>query len=90
MSLMLPKTLERKLETFKKVKGSSWSNELEVLLDSVLDESVEPVLDRATRLSAKEAEAILNKRRKPVVSDRQSGKIAREAVIKIRQKRKSV
>jgi hypothetical protein len=90
MSLMLPKTLERKLERFKKLKGSTWSKELEGFLDDAVDTSVEHILKRASKLSVKEAEAILDKRRKPVLSDRQAGKVAHEAVIMVRQRRKSV
>jgi hypothetical protein len=38
-------------------------------------------------MSARDTGAILDKRRKPVMSDCQAGKVAREAVIKVRQKR---
>jgi hypothetical protein len=84
MALTLPKALERKLEAFKRVKGSAWKDELEELLDDAVDSSVQTVLIKASKLSNKEAEAILNKRRKPIMSDRQAGKVAREAVIKVR------
>ncbi len=88
MAMTLPKTLERKLETFKRIKGADWSKELEGLLDGAVSGSVEIVLKKASKMTAKEAETILDKRRKPVMSDRQAGKVAREAVIKVRQKRK--
>ncbi len=89
MAMSLPKTLERKLAAFKKIKGATWSKELEGFLDGATSSSVEAVLRKASKMSAPEAEAILNNRRKPVMSDRQAGKVAREAVIKVRQKRKS-
>jgi L-lactate utilization protein LutC len=86
MAMTLPKALERKLETFKRVKGSDWKEELEELLDDAVDSSVKTILTKASKLSSKEAEAILDKRRKPVMSDRQAGRVAREAVTKVRQK----
>ena len=85
MAMTLPKTLERKLEAFKKTKGPGWSKELESLLDEAVTPSVEAVLRKASQITVREAERILDKPHKAAMSDKQASKVAREAVIKLRQ-----
>lgn len=87
MAMTLPKTLERKLEAFKRTKGPGWSKELEMILDKAVSNSVEAVMQGASKMTVKEAEAILDKPRKAVMPDKQARKVAREAVIKVRQQR---
>jgi hypothetical protein len=85
--MTLSKSLERKIEAFKKAKGATWMQELEGVLDREVSSSVKIIMARASNMTLREAEAILDKPRRPILSDRQAGKVAREAVIKVRQKR---